>query len=114
MKRFILVGVVFMLSLTLLSANVWAKSKAEKNKADIKNMNGGLPALERRVSAIEDAGGVQGPPGEQGPQGIQGPAGADLPAGLSLQRLLEFFLLFDRDIGREIQCFDSQYQHLYK
>jgi len=57
-----------------------AKSKADKNAADIESMKGGVPDLERRVGLLETTGGTPGADGvdgAQGPEGPQGPAGAD-------------------------------------
>ncbi len=85
-----------------LCGNVWAvdetaiqelqtdvsttKSKADKNKADIDSLKGGLPAeiaariaadeaLQLQIDTIELTPGPEGPEGPQGPQGPQGEQG---------------------------------------
>jgi hypothetical protein len=93
-KGFVIIAVLLSV---LICGNAWAvdddaiqelqtdvsstKSKADQNKADIESLKGGLPDLERLVSAIEDAGGIQGPPGPPGPQGEPGPQGQPGPTG---------------------------------
>jgi len=119
-KRFVLIAVLFSF---FLCGNVWAvddvaiqelqtdvsstKSKADKNKADIENLKGGLPAevaarkaadtdLQNQLNNIQltpgppgpegpagppGAGGAQGPPGPQGPAGADGAAGPQGPIG---------------------------------
>jgi hypothetical protein len=62
-----------------------ADKKANKNAAEIRSMKGGLPAVEERVSIIEnrlDSGEFQGPQGEQGPPGADGPPGPPGPPGI--------------------------------
>ena len=56
------------------------KNKADDNSNKINSLAGGLPALEARVTELEN-GGVQGPQGEQGPIGPQGIQGEVGPAG---------------------------------
>ncbi len=113
-------SVIAVLMSIFLCGNVWAvddeaiqelqtdvsstKSKADKNKADIENLKGGLPAevtarmtadadLQQQIDNIEltpgpigpqgpkgDTGDT-GPQGEQGPQGVQGEDGPAGPAG---------------------------------
>lgn len=57
------------------------KGKANENADKIKNLEGGLPALEERVTVLENTDpilgpvGPQGEPGPEGPQGIQGEVG---------------------------------------
>ena len=98
MKRFILIGLSLLLSFMLLSVNAWAvddadiqvlqtevssaKSKADKNKADIESMKGGLPAevaarkaadeaLQQQIDTIELTPGPQGDPGPPGTDGAE-------------------------------------------
>ena len=54
-----------------------AKSKADKNTADIESMKGGLPDLERRVSLLETTGGPKGDTGPEGPPGQDAPDRTD-------------------------------------
>jgi len=56
------------------------KNKANDNANKINSLAGGLPALEARVTELEN-GGVQGPPGPEGPEGPMGPAGPPGPQG---------------------------------
>lgn len=57
------------------------KNKADANSAKIQSLEGGLPALELRVTDLEARAPVPGPQGEQGPAGPQGPEGPQGPAG---------------------------------
>lgn len=57
------------------------KSKADANSAKIQSLEGGLPALEVRVTDLEARAPVPGPPGPAGPQGPQGVQGDPGPVG---------------------------------
>lgn len=99
MKRFILVGVVLMLSLALLSANAWAQKDEKKNapnKSGIKALEADLAAevdarsagdtnLQNMIDAIVSTPGAKGdtgPPGPPGPAGQPGPIGQSGTAGI--------------------------------
>jgi len=82
MKRLILVGVVLMLSLTLISANVLAKKDGKKNS----DKNSRIQALEAEDIIIHERidnipPGLQGPPGPKGDPGDTGPQGPIGPQG---------------------------------
>jgi hypothetical protein len=115
-RGFVLIAVLFSF---FLCGNVWAvddvaiqelqtdvsstKSKADKNKADIENLKGGLPAevaarkaadadLQNQINSIELTPGPQGPQGEQGPvgsQGVPGPPGEPGTPGTGCEGMQE-------------------------
>jgi hypothetical protein len=99
-RGFVLIGVLISF---FLCGNVWAvdevaiqelqtnvsnaKSKADKNAAEIASMKGGLPAVWEAINNIQLTPGPQGepgpvgPPGPAGAQGLPGPVGAIGPMG---------------------------------